>query len=295
MSDKIDVVVPYVNPNDISWQQEFIRYKEESNEPYKENRFRDTSFLKYVLLSIEKNMKFVNKIHLVVASESQIPNYVNRKKVNIVLHKDFIPVEFLPTFNCNTIEMFMHRIPNLAEKFIYFNDDIIVNKECVKEDFFKDDKCNIVSKIRKEDVGKNTWYNCLLNDTKEINDILNIKEEENTWHMFPHTITPYNKTYCDYVFNILKNKIYKRITRFRDYKNFNQHLYAYYIEIIGKISGDSISVDYINISKYKPSFLSNANSLTICLNDVVYKDEEYIMKKHKEIINDLEKKFKRNE
>ena len=40
--------------------------------------------------------------------------------------EEFIPKEYLPTFNSNVIEMNLHRIENLSEKFILFNDDLFI-------------------------------------------------------------------------------------------------------------------------------------------------------------------------
>jgi hypothetical protein len=287
----IDVVVPYVNPNDSFWVSEYNKYKCESDEKYKRERFRDTSFLKYVLLSIEKYMTFANKIHLVVAYESQIPEYVDKNKVNVVLHKDFIPEEFLPTFNCNTIEMFLHKIPNLAENFIYFNDDIIVNKECNREDFFEGDKCNVVAKLQTKDVGDNTWFNCLYNDTRIINKVLNIEDDNKSWYIFPHTATALNKTLCEELFNKIDKEIYSKITRFRDKINFNQHLYALYILSRGFSSYKPITVKYVNINKYEDDLWGNIDALTVCLNDLVKESDEVVNEKHKIIENYLEKRF----
>ena len=40
--------------------------------------------------------------------------------------QDYIPAECLPTFSANTIEMNVHRIPSLAEHFVFFNDDFFL-------------------------------------------------------------------------------------------------------------------------------------------------------------------------
>jgi hypothetical protein len=64
-----------------------------------EKRFRDWGTLRYLFRGIAENMPFVRKVHLVVSHESQVPEWVNREEVHIVLHKDIIPAEFLPTFN----------------------------------------------------------------------------------------------------------------------------------------------------------------------------------------------------
>lgn len=290
--EKIDVVIAYVNPNDEKWQREYLEYKNEGAELYKENRFRDTSYLKYVMRSIDKYMKFVNRVHLVVAYDSQVPEWVNRETVNVVLHKDFIPEEYLPVFNCNTIESFMHFIPNLEEKFVYFNDDMIINKSCGPEDFFKNDKCNILSKSTKKDVGQNTWYNCQYNGCKLINNLLGIEEEERIWHIFPHTVTPLRKSLCERVFEQLKDEICSRITRFRDYNNLNQHFYAYYEECVEEVNNKSISVNYINVDKYDKNFLGQSYAQTLCINDIVLKEDEKVLNKHNDVVSDLEKKYR---
>ena len=67
----------------------------------------------------------MENVFLLVSGETQVPSWVDRSVVNVVLHKDIIPERFLPTFNSTTIEMFMHRIPGLGEEFLYFNDDMV--------------------------------------------------------------------------------------------------------------------------------------------------------------------------
>ena len=46
------------------------------------------------------------------------------------------PEEYLPTFNSHTIEMNLHRIKGLSEQFVYFNDDMFINKPMKPRDFF---------------------------------------------------------------------------------------------------------------------------------------------------------------
>ena len=117
----MDIVITYVNGLDPLWQQD---YQQHTNIPILEKRFRDWGTLQYLFRCIEINMPFIRKVHLIVARESQIPQWLNQDTVNVVLHKDIIPEQYLPTFNCNPIEMNLHRIKGLDEEFIYFNDDI---------------------------------------------------------------------------------------------------------------------------------------------------------------------------
>jgi hypothetical protein len=69
-----------------------------------------------------------------------VPDFLNidHPKLKIVKHSDFIPQEYLPTFNINTIEMNFFRIEECAENFIYFNDDTFPLEFISEEYFFKD-------------------------------------------------------------------------------------------------------------------------------------------------------------
>ncbi len=63
-----------------------------------------------------------------------------RDKIQIVDHTEIFAgfTEFLPTFNSLAIESLIWRIPDLAEHFIYFNDDVFVSAPVGKTDFFQD-------------------------------------------------------------------------------------------------------------------------------------------------------------
>ena len=140
ITDKIDIVLPWVDPNDPSWQEEKHRYDGtvNSEEDAREIRYRDWDNLKYVFRSIEKFAPWINKIHFITCG--QIPEWMNvdNPKLHLVDHKDYIPKEYLPTFSSHVIELNMHRIPELSEKFIYFNDDIFLINPVKPTDFFRD-------------------------------------------------------------------------------------------------------------------------------------------------------------
>jgi hypothetical protein len=84
-------------------------------------------------------MPFVRTVHLVVSNVEQVPEWLDQSKIHVVLHKEIIPESLLPTFNSTTIEMFLYRIPGLAEHFIYSNDDMFPINSMSAEDFFKDE------------------------------------------------------------------------------------------------------------------------------------------------------------
>ena len=58
-------------------------------------------------------------------------------RLRIVSHEEYIPPQYLPTFNSNVIELWLHRIPELAEQFVLFNDDMYLIAPVASEDFFQ--------------------------------------------------------------------------------------------------------------------------------------------------------------
>lgn len=135
---KIDIVVAWVDGSDPAWQEE--RSKVISGSEFKLNQYRDWGLLKYWFRSIEKYASWVGTIHFV--TWGHLPDFldVNHPKINIVNHSDYIPDEYLPTYSSHPIELNFHRINNLAEKFIYFNDDMYLVNETTESDFFSDGK-----------------------------------------------------------------------------------------------------------------------------------------------------------
>ncbi len=136
----IDFVIPTVDGNDPAWQQQYIEYK--SKEPGFENidisaaRYRKGVDLRYWFRSIEKYTPWVRKVHLI--TNGQIPDWINLEcpKLNWVKHSDYIPNQYLPVFSSHPIELNLHKIKDLSDHFVYFNDDMFLTKEIDPEYFF---------------------------------------------------------------------------------------------------------------------------------------------------------------
>ncbi len=141
-----DIVVTYVDNQDPKWQAEYNKYKQlenidESNEQTNSAiRFRDTGTFRYFFRSVEKYMPWINNVYLIVQDERQVPFWIDRNKVKVVYHRDYIPEELLPTFNSNTIEFFLYRIPELANNYILANDDTFAFNDIPETFFFDSDK-----------------------------------------------------------------------------------------------------------------------------------------------------------
>ena len=134
----IDIVFPWVDGSDSEWLECKRKYDTNCSGDNSEKRFRDWDILRYVFRSIEKNTPWVRKVHFI--TWGHLPEWLDAsyEKLNIVNHKDYIPSEYLPTFNSHTIELNIHRIDDLADQFIYMNDDMFFTKPAKEEDFFAD-------------------------------------------------------------------------------------------------------------------------------------------------------------
>lgn len=140
----IDFVVAWVDGNDPAWRTEKESYLDKADaytkEETKDFHFRDWGIFKYWFRSVEKNAPWVNHIYFV--TWGHVPEWLDTSnpKITVVKHEDFIPKEFLPTFNANTIETNLHRIKGLSENFVFFNDDMYLNSPFKPTDFFVNGK-----------------------------------------------------------------------------------------------------------------------------------------------------------
>ena len=136
----IDIVITWVDGGDSRWQKSRAEYRYLETGKREVARFRDQGTLKYVFRSLEAYAPWVRKVHFVTCGQK--PDWLNENhpKLNLVDHRDYIPEKYLPTFSSHTIELNFHRIGDLSEQFIYFNDDMLLNAPVQPENFFRDGK-----------------------------------------------------------------------------------------------------------------------------------------------------------
>lgn len=169
---KIDFVVPWVDGNDPEWKAEKALYQTEiNNDSNSVNRFRDWGLLPYWFRAVEKYTPWVNKIYFI--TWGHIPQFLNtaNPKLRIINHRDFIPEEYLPTFSSHAIEVNIHRIKELEEYFVYFNDDTFILRPMPELSFFRDKlPCTYGGEYPIELVGKiDIWQHAAVNDLGVIN------------------------------------------------------------------------------------------------------------------------------
>lgn len=278
----IDAVIYYVNFEDPEWYDRYNSIIKESKisnisvnndgNAFKANRIADYGTLKYVLRSIDKNMKFINQIYLVVQSESQVPSWINRSTVNVILHEDFIPEEFLPTYNSTTMDIFLHRIPGLSEKFILFNDDMIVMNELESDNFFIKGRTKDIFYEYPIDFDPHygSFYKQWRINAEEI-ICSEFNEDLNFFHEPPHGPGPMLKSDIEYLFNKYENDIKKRITTFRNSSNIEQYLWRLYSWKKNGCINDGLNCKVINCGD--PDISNKLKQIsvdfnTICINDI---------------------------
>ncbi len=142
MNSQIDIVLPWVDGSDPEWQ----KVKKESLKKYRPAeaansniRFESWDNLQYWFRAVETYMPWVHKIFFL--TWGHLPEFLDtaHPKLEIVRHEDYIPKEYLPTFNSGPIEMNVHRIDGLAENYIMFNDDFFPLQPIAEEYYFRND------------------------------------------------------------------------------------------------------------------------------------------------------------
>ena len=137
MSEKIDFIIAWVDGWDREWQIQRNKYAWKDPEDVADFRFRDWDNLKYLFRWIEKFTPWVNNVFFVTCWH--YPSWLNLDypKLKFIKHEDYIPKEYLPTFNALTIELNFNRIKWLSEHFVYFNDDMFITNNMKETDFFE--------------------------------------------------------------------------------------------------------------------------------------------------------------
>ena len=137
----VDIVFTWVNDKDEMWKAQKQHYAQLSQDvalyAKDDARFEEHNELFFAVKSVQKFLPWVRYIFII--TDNQQPEWLDPEnpQIKIIDHKMLIDERFLPTFNSHVIEAHLHKIPNLSENFIYFNDDVFVAKPLQKSHFFK--------------------------------------------------------------------------------------------------------------------------------------------------------------
>lgn len=292
----MDAVIAYVNGCEKVWRTSFNKY---GTDPLQYMKFYDWGTLKYVLRGISTYMPYIKNVFLLVSNIEQVPDYVDQSKVKIVLHKDFIPEEYLPTFNACTIELFMHRIKELDEEFIYFNDDIIPIYPIAYNDLMYDGKpCisfvenySIPGQSAYSIIKESFWAACLYVSNKQTyseNIISQPLYYEGPGVCPIHGACVFLKHKNEEIYDGLYDYVEKHITKEKRHSNISQHLYSDVLYLENKYIGSRLTLTYISSNNLKEEDVRKEiltpNTNYICINDfgpicgLTYKESSDVIK-----------------
>lgn len=312
--EKIDFVVAWVDSDDPQWKADYAKYR---NIKVKEDkaRFRNWDLFRYWFRSVEKYAPWVNKVYLVTNGTN--PKWINPNCSKLVLvdHKDFIPHEYLPTFNANTIELNVHRIKGLSEHFVYFNDDCYLNAPITPEYYFKnglpcDNNTELLSNrpkyyplnpfniriieycdvalinyhFKRREVVKASpkrWFGMHLGFKGILKNMFLYKRNNFEYFVRRHNEMPFLKSVYEEAWEKEPTMLKQSCSRFREHTNLNDYFMRYWQFATNRfypIKLDSCKF-YILVSYAKNSIIDafhNDNIKSLCLNDSpVMPDYEY--------------------
>ncbi len=249
-TNKIDVVIAWVDGNDLSHKKKIQPYLnptlQKSDDIAGPTRYRSEGEIFYCVASVLRFAPFVRKIFIVTDEQDpKLDDFIKRNfpenttPVEIVDHKVIFKdyEQYLPVFNSRAVETCIHRIPELSENYVYFNDDFFLIRPVKEADWFVDDKIVAYGNWRNLILDRLLWLiKPMKNGHKPIGFkdgmITGAKKYGNKWRYFHlnHVPHPLKKSVISTYFEknpqfFLSNISYK----FRSRKQFNTHELFYLI------------------------------------------------------------------
>ena len=292
----MDIVIPFVDCSEKIWVRNYLSLNEalEQSQPINFTYFQYYNYntIKYVFRGIDRYMPYVENVFLIVSNIEQVPEYVDQTKVKVILHKDFIPEKYLPTFQANTIEMFMYNIPGLGEKFVYFNDDMIPISSIPYDELFKDGlPCiNFVENYTNKNIPTHKIFNNSFNEAHNtVNMFMGGSVNYSSTPLCPvHGPTPLLKSICIEAASTQRHQqlIDFYTTTFRRPKNLNQYYWADILFFMNKYVPSNLNVKLIQtryIDDFNIEDIKNGFGY-LCIND--FGTDKYPLSKIESIIKE---------
>ena len=269
----MDIVITYVDGSDPHWQQD---YQAGAGRDILAKRYRDWGTLPFLLRGIERHLSFAGKVFLVVSRESQVPAWADPDRLRMVFHRDILPQACLPTFNSAAIELFLHRIPGLAERFLYLNDDTFPVADASETDFFTED--GIATGFSRHVLATNLFKRHCRNADRLAREALRLPASP--FFLRPqHTCTPMLKSACEEVSRRVSRQLLRSVTPLRADNNVNQYLFSDYLYLSGRAVNRRISNRHVSLGSVSPgrleSLIRQPNRQFLSINDVEMSQERF--------------------
>lgn len=151
-SGAVDAVVTWVDGSDPAHREKRLAHLAGAREPgtdtrgLRETRFEQSGEIAHCLRLIRRHAPWIRTIFLV--TDDQRPAWLDAARadalgVTVVDHTVIFEgfESYLPTFSSRSIETLLYRIPGLADRFVYFNDDVFLVNAVTPETWFDGDRC----------------------------------------------------------------------------------------------------------------------------------------------------------
>lgn len=254
-----------------------------------------------------------------------LPSWLNTNhpRLNIINHDSFLNEKDLPVFNSHPIELNLHRIKNLSEYFVYFNDDTFILKTLSSERFFKNklprdmlaftsvlmthlahirmnDLLIINKHFNKKEILRKfffKWFNFSYG-VNLFKSLLLLPWPQITGIVDPHQPQPFLKsTFVELWEKESEILAATSKSKFRKDSDVNQYLFRYWQLLSGKFIpvgfNDSLCVQVGNLSDVKTAanqILRN-NHAFMCINDMLDNCDQSLFEESKSIINNALQKI----
>lgn len=330
MNAKIDFVVTWLDANDPKWRESYNKYRGGVHKEDK-GRYRNWDLFKYWFRAVENYAPWVNKVFLV--TNGKFPDWINpnHPKLVLVKHSDYMPEKYLPTFNSRAIELNFHRIPGLSEHFVYFNDDMFINRPLTPEYYFKNGlpcDCNdetlfftpswdpqnkFSTKIsiycdmailnyhfKREDVvkaAKKKWFGSHLSSMGKFTSILlTLKKQCFQFFALRHFEQPMLKSIIKEIWDVEGDMADKSCTQFRHDVSFNPYIIRYWQFASNKfvpmkLKGGKNFTLKKSVLGSVVKAIEEKKFSSICLNDTPFCSDSDFDEMKDTITKTLEKKF----
>ena len=296
----IDAVILWVDGIDTKLAVKRDRYRELENKKASHPgslplRFASSGEISYCVRSILKFAGFIRNIYIV--TDEQDPDLYDMVKnrfpgregcIKIVDHREIFRdyEQYLPTFNSSSIHTMIWRIEGLSDRFVYFNDDVVLVREHSENDWFEGDWPVLTGKWQLPPFGRmaGSRLKVLLNKHIKGNRDYVPKVSfyirqwitasflgfRSLYYFHDHSPHPFNRETMAEYFSANRRVLEKIISyRFRDPDQLLTSSLAYHLEIL---KGNR-NLRKLNIGYFHPLYKEKkmARKIDRCMNDSRYK------------------------
>lgn len=279
---EIDAVIPWVDGEDPKHSEKRVKFAPkvfgDAPKAAKNTRYADSGEIEFCVTSILKFAPWVRYVFIV--TDQQVPEWYAslsaqlKDRIRIIDHNEVFRghKELLPTFNSLSIETMIWRIPDLAERFIYFNDDLALLSPVKKQDFFTRDGVLIRGKWSSRKIGyffikklkRFIRKGRVTHHFSQLQGAVMAAPSARKFFLTGHIPQPMRKTTLEGFFTnnpglLINNAKYK----FRSWSQFWPVSLAHHLEIVG---GTAVCLDDSESLYLSPSKVTE-DELSLLIND----------------------------